>query len=265
MSGATEELRELSVSPLFDLRGRRVLVTGASRGIGRALAVGLAEHGADIYCVARDGTNLEQTAEMITAGGGRAITRAASLRGEDAIRDTVRAMAAEMGGIDVLVNNAADDHDSMLEETDLETWRRVLDLNLDSVFLLCREAAPHLQQSGRGKVINIASIMSSVAMRGNGVYITGKAAIAGFTRALALEWARKGVQVNALAPGFIETDMTEPMWSNDRGREGIAKRTPIGRWGKTQDLVGAAVFLAGSASDFMTGQLLYVDGGYLIQ
>jgi NAD(P)-dependent dehydrogenase (short-subunit alcohol dehydrogenase family) len=265
MPGATDELRELKVSPLFDLRGRRIMVTGASRGIGRALAVGLAEHGADVYCVARDADKLAQTAEMITSGGGRAITHAASLRGEEAIRDTVNAMVAEMGGIEVLVNNAADDHDSMLEDTDLETWRRVLELNLDSCFLLCREAAPHLQQSGRGKVINLASIMASVAMRGNGVYITGKAAIAGFTRALALEWARKGVQVNALAPGYIETDMTEPMWSNDRGRETIAKRTPIGRWGQPQDLVGAAVFLAGSASDFMTGQLLFVDGGFLIQ
>lgn len=249
----------------FSLAGRRALVTGASRGIGRELALGLAECGADVYCVARSEDRLAALVEEIEAAGGRAAYRAVSLRGEEEIAATVAAMNAELGGIDILLNNAADDHDSALEETPPEVWSRVLELNLTSCYLLCREAAASLQADGGGKVINVASLLGHVGVRDNTAYVSSKSGLVGFTRALALEWARRGVQVNALCPGFFETEMTEHVWSDEAANRWIVKRTPIGRWGQPEDLLGATVFLASPASDFMTGASLLVDGGYTAQ
>jgi NAD(P)-dependent dehydrogenase (short-subunit alcohol dehydrogenase family) len=249
----------------FDLTGRRVLLTGASQGIGRELARGMAECGAWVYCVARSEDKLASLVEEIEASGGEAAYRAVSLRGADEIRATVAAMVEEMGGIDVLVNNAADDHDSSIEDTDPEVFSRVLELNLTSCYLLCREAGEALKADGGGKVINVASLLGHVGVRDNVAYVSSKSGLVGLTRSLALEWARQGVQVNALCPGFFETEMTEHVWGDEAANRWIIRRTPAGRWGQPEDLVGATVFLASAASDFMTGASLIVDGGYTAQ
>jgi NAD(P)-dependent dehydrogenase (short-subunit alcohol dehydrogenase family) len=250
---------------LFDLGGKRALVTGASRGIGRTLAIGLAEHGADVFCVARNVTDLEETAKGVRAAGCRSGVLAADLGSEEACRQAVEATVEHLGGIDILVNNAAADHASSVLDTPTETWDHVASVNLRSPYLLCREAGRHLVAQGSGKVINMVSVMAQVAFRDNAAYVTAKHGLLGFTRALALEWARKGVQVNALGPGWIRTEMTAGLWQDERGSDWIVKRTPMGRWGETTDLLGAAVFLASRASDFMTGQAVYVDGGWTVQ
>lgn len=256
----------MSLSTTFDLTGRRAMVTGASRGLGRALAVGLAAHGAHVLCVARNEAGLVDTAKEIAGlDRGSAEVFAADLRQESGIQGAVAAAVEGFGGLDIVVNNAADDHDSALEDTSLEVWRRVLDLNLDSCFRMCQAAGPHLKQSGRGRVINVVSVLASVAVRDNSAYVAAKSGLLGFTRALALEWARQGVQVNALGPGFFRTDMTRHVWEDERASKWITNRTPMGRWGEPEDLVGAAVFLASDAARFVTGQAIYVDGGWTAQ
>jgi NAD(P)-dependent dehydrogenase (short-subunit alcohol dehydrogenase family) len=251
---------------IFDLTGRRVVVTGASKGLGRQLAIGFASFGATVACVARSADGLKGTQTEIETRGGSAFAYPVDLSDPAAIDRTVDAIAADLGGIDVLVNNAADDHDSPVEETSIEVWQRIIDLNNRSVFLLAQAAAPHLKASGGyGKVINIASILGTVGIRDNTAYVMSKHALIGLTKSLALEWARKGVQVNALCPGFLVTDMTAHAYNDEASSKWILQRTPLGRWGQTTDFVGAAVFLASRGSDFMTGQTVVVDGGWTAQ
>lgn len=256
----------MSVSTTFDLTGRRAIVTGASRGLGRTLAVGLAAHGARVLCVARSEEGLVSTAKQIADHGtGEAVVHAADLRSEEGIRGTVARAVEAFGGIDILINNAADDHDSAVEDTDQEVWDRIIDLNLDSCFKLSKEAGPYLKAGGVGRVVNVISILAAVGVRDNSAYIAAKTGLLGFTRALALEWARAGVQVNAIGPGFFKTEMTRHVWDNERASKWITNRTPMGRWGDPEDLVGAAVFLSSDAARFVTGQALYVDGGWTAQ
>jgi NAD(P)-dependent dehydrogenase (short-subunit alcohol dehydrogenase family) len=186
------------------------------------------------------------------------------LRSEDAVAQAIDVAVQGMGGLDILVNNAADDHDSSVVDTDFDVWRRVVQLNLDSCFLTSRAAAPHLLESGHAKIINVGSVLSHVAVRDNAAYIAAKSGLLGLTRGLSLEWATKGVQVNLLCPGFIRTEMTQSLWETEAGAAWVTKRTPMRRWGEPEDLVGPAVFLASSASDFMTGQSLVIDGGWTV-
>lgn len=267
MTVRTEKAAVKAVSGLdrFRLDGRRVLLTGASRGIGRELAFAMAECGAELFCVARSEEKLATLAQTIEGIGAKASWRVADLRGEDEVRATVAAAIDAMGGIDVLVNNAADDDESPIEDTPPEVWERVLELNLTSPYLLCREAAAALKADGGGKVINLTGLAGQIAVRDNTAFISSKAGLVGFTRALALEWARQGIQVNALCSGFIETERTEHAWGDEATSRWVTRRTPVGRWGRPEDLVGAAVFLASGASDFVTGASLAVDGGYSAQ
>ncbi|BAH48357.1 SDR family NAD(P)-dependent oxidoreductase [Rhodococcus opacus] len=251
---------------IFDLTERRVIVTGASRGLGRQLARGLAAFGASVACVARDQAALDETVALIEAQGGKASAYVADLGDPDAVTSLIERVAIDMGGIDVLLNNAGVDHDSPIEETSLETWEKVIEVNNRSVFLMIQAASPYLRASGGyGKVINIASILGTVAMRDNSAYVMSKHAAIGLTKSIALEWGRRGVQVNALCPGFLVTDMTIHSVSDEASSKWITSRTPMGRWGQPSDYVGAAVFLASRASDFMTGQTLYIDGGWTAQ
>lgn len=247
-------------SDAFDLDGRRVLVTGASRGIGQAIAVGFAMRGANVLGVARSVDGLQETADKSEGARGSFSAYAADLRSADSITATVQHAVSTLGGLDVLVNNAADDHDSPIEATSLDTWQRVLELNLQSCFLMCREASTPLRSDGGGKVINVSSALGMVGVRDDIAYVSAKHGLVGLTRALSLEWAKRGVQVNALAPGFVATAMVD---TTDEGVAGYIKsRTPMGRWATVEEMVGPAVFLASRASDFMTGQVLVVDGGY---
>jgi NAD(P)-dependent dehydrogenase (short-subunit alcohol dehydrogenase family) len=248
----------------FDLTGRRAVVTGASRGIGRAIALAYAAKGARVCGVARSEADLNETAELASGLSGSVTPLVADLVQPEGIREAIARAAEAGGGIDVLVNNAGYDNEQTLKRTTLDEWQKVIDLNVRAVLLLCQEAAPHLLDGG-GKVVNVASMFGLVSTRGEVAYTASKHAVLGLTKALALEWARKGIQVNALCPGFVETDMLASATSNDDAASYMRSATPMGRWGQVDDLTGPAVFLASSASDFMTGQALVVDGGYTVQ
>jgi NAD(P)-dependent dehydrogenase (short-subunit alcohol dehydrogenase family) len=249
---------------VFDLTGRRALVTGASRGIGRAIAIAFAQSGAEVVGAARSEEDLKETAALAQGAPGRIEIQVADLRPPEGVEACVAAAAETLGGIDILVNNAAADHDSSVENTSLETFQNVLDVNLQSCWLMARAASPYLKDGG-GKVINVASVLGLVAIRNDSAYIAAKHGLIGVTRALALEWARRGVQVNAIAPGFVETAMTSEFLSSEEGAAWAKRMTPQGRWAQPEEIAWPAVFLASSASDFITGHVLVVDGGNTAQ
>lgn len=251
-------------SDLFDLTGRRVLVTGASRGIGQAIAVGLARRGANVVGAARSEDGLRETAKLIADTAGTFQAHAVDLRSSDAIHSCVTTAAETLGGLDVLVNNAADDHDSSIEDTDPSVFQRVIELNLQSCWLLTRAASPYLKDGG-GKVINIASVLGLVGMRDDSAYIAAKHGLVGLTKAVALEWARKNVQVNAIAPGYVQTAMLPDLEANEAVAKYIRRQVPMGRWAQPEEFVGPATFLASAASDYLTGHTLVVDGGLTAQ
>jgi len=249
---------------LFDLTGRRALVTGASRGLGRTISSALGRHGARVFGVSRNAAALDAALGQLRDDGVQADGAAFDLADEHAAAEAVEQAVAAMGGLDILVNNAGTHGESPVLSTPTAVWDGVVAVNLRAPFLLCRAAAPHLMDGG-GKVVNVLSILSTVAVKDTAAYIASKSGLAGFTRALALEWARSGVQVNGLAPGFMRTEMNEALWGTDSGYDWGVRRTPMGRWGEAEDVAGAAVFLASRASDFMTGQTVVVDGGWTAQ
>lgn len=247
-------------SSLFDLTGRRALVTGASRGIGRAIAVAFAQHGAHVVGAARSEEGLKQTAALAAGATGTFDFVSVDLRSSEGIEACVSHAVRSVGGIDILVNNAADDHESAIEDTEAAVWDRVLDLNLRSCWLMTRAVSPYLKDGG-GKVINIASILGLVGIRNDSAYVAAKHGLIGVTRAVSLEWARAGVQVNAIAPGFAETAMLPDLKANEEAAKYIRRQVPMGRWAQPEEFAGTAVFLASQASDYVTGHVLVVDGG----
>jgi NAD(P)-dependent dehydrogenase (short-subunit alcohol dehydrogenase family) len=262
---STAESAKFAGTGLFDLTGKRAVVTGASRGIGRAITVGLAEHGAEVIAVARTVTGLDETVAAAAGAPGKVHALAADLSNADTIDSAITTAVDTLGGLDILVNNAATDHDSPIEETDLATFQRVIELNLQSCWLLAKAASPHLSADGGGKLINVASTLGLVAMRDDSAYIAAKHGLVGVTKALAIEWGRRNVQVNALAPGMVETEMTRDGLAIEAVAKWAIRNTPLGRWAQPEEMVGAAVFLASPASDFVTGHVLLVDGGWTAQ
>ncbi|SEM08069.1 2-deoxy-D-gluconate 3-dehydrogenase [Blastococcus sp. DSM 46786] len=244
----------------FSLAGRRALVTGAGRGIGRALAVGLAAAGAEVVLAGRPGSS-EGTREALAGIG--AVATAVDLdlsRPSDIGADLLDRLP---GPVDVLVNNAGTIARDDAVDVDLAAWNAVVDVNLTSLFQLTRVLAGPMLERGAGKVINVASLLSFQGGLRVTSYAASKHAVAGVTRALANEWAAAGVQVNAIAPGYVETDNTAPLREDAERRRSIDSRIPAGRWGRPEDLVGAAVFLASGASDYVNGHVLVVDGGWM--
>jgi 2-deoxy-D-gluconate 3-dehydrogenase len=244
----------------FSLAGRRALVTGAGRGIGRALALGLAGAGAEVVLAGRPGSS-EGTLAALAADGA-----AASAVDLDLSRpaDVGPDLLDRLGGpVDVLVNNAGTIGREDAVDVDLDAWNAVVDVNLTSLFQLTRVVAGPMLERGSGKVVNVASLLSFQGGLRVASYAASKHAVAGLTKALANEWAPAGVQVNAIAPGYVETDNTAPLRADEERRRSIDARIPAGRWGRPEDLVGAAVFLASSASDYVTGHVLVVDGGWM--
>jgi 2-deoxy-D-gluconate 3-dehydrogenase len=246
---------------LFDLTGRVAAVTGANTGIGRGIAIALAEAGADVALVGR--TPAEETAEEVRAAGRRAVIVDADLSTTAPIAGAVERTLAELGGLDILVNNAGIIRRSDALEFSEQDWDAVLDTNLKSVFFLCQAAARHMINKGYGKIINIASMLSFQGGIRVASYTASKSGIAGLTKLLANEWAPKGINVNAIAPGYIATNNTAALQADETRNRQILERIPAGRWGKPSDLNGAAVFLASSASDYVHGHVLAVDGGGL--
>lgn len=245
----------------FSLAGKTALVTGARTGIGQAIAVGLAQAGADLILHGhRD--NMKETEERIAASGCSSRTVLIDLSDPAGVKDACEEHLAGVD-IDILVNNAGVIRRTPAAEFRYEDWQEVIDTNLNSLFLLTQFLAQPMLRRGAGKIINIASLLSFQGGITVPSYTASKHALAGLTKALANEWAPLGVQVNAIAPGYIATNNTEALRKNEERNEQILNRIPAGRWGEPDDLVGAALFLASSASDYVNGHVLVVDGGWM--
>jgi gluconate 5-dehydrogenase len=237
----------------FDLSGRSALVTGSTRGLGLALARALADAGAR---VAVNGRSADAAASVAASIEG-ATAAPFDVTDEAAVAEGVSAL----GPVDVLVNYAGITQRKPLVDVSLEEWRRVLDANLTSAYLVARAVAPGMIERGAGKIVNVCSVMSELARETIAPYTAAKGGLKMLTRAMCSEWARHGMQVNAIAPGYFDTDLTEPLRADAAIDAWLRGRVPAGRWGVPDDLAGAIVFFASSASDYVNGQILYVDGG----
>jgi 2-deoxy-D-gluconate 3-dehydrogenase len=253
----------MSVLDAFSLNGKTALVTGASRGLGRGLAIALAEAGADVVCASSRPGGAQATADCIRSLGRNAWTVNADL----ADRVALDAMAAEVDrdapAVDVLVNNAGDIARHPAEAFPVEDWDRVLRTNLDAAWLLSQRFGARMIERGSGKIINVASVLSFSGGFTVAAYAASKHGITGLTKALANEWAPRNVQVNAIAPGYFATDNTQPLRENAARVSQINARIPAGRWGEPADLAGAVVFLASDAGNYVNGHVLVVDGGWM--
>lgn len=243
---------------LFDLSGRRALITGASQGIGLGLAKGLAEAGAEIVLNGRDTGKLEAAAQLL---GGGVRTLAFDVTDYAAARKAVDGFEMEIGAFDILVNNAGIQHRSPLEDFPPDAFEQLLRTNISSVFNVGQAVACHMIKRGGGKIINIASVQTALARPGIAPYTATKGAVGNLTKGMATDWARHGLQCNAIAPGYFETPLNAALVADPAFSNWLEKRTPAGRWGKIEELVGACVFLASDASSFVNGHVLYVDGG----
>ncbi|MEP9357546.1 2-dehydro-3-deoxy-D-gluconate 5-dehydrogenase KduD [Sphingomonas sp. KR3-1] len=245
----------------FDLTGRVAVVTGANTGIGQGIALALAAAGADIAAVGR--TPAQETVEKVRALGRKTEIISADLATIEPVDRVVDEAVDKLGGLDILVNNAGIIRRADSLDFTEEDWDAVVDTNLKSVFFLCQAAGRHMVKQGRGKIINIASMLTFQGGIRVPSYTASKSGIGGLTKLLANEWAAKGVNVNAIAPGYIATNNTAALQADEQRNRSIMERIPAGRWGDPADMGGAAVFLASSASDYVQGHILAVDGGWL--
>ncbi|MEK0316512.1 2-dehydro-3-deoxy-D-gluconate 5-dehydrogenase KduD [Cohnella sp. 56] len=246
---------------LFDLTGKTALVTGASGGLGQAMAIGLAEAGARIVAVSS--SNCDATVAAVREIGGTIGQISADLSKIEGLEGVFAEALAMFGAVDVLVNNAGTIRRAPAADHAAKDWYDVIDLNLNSVFFLSQLAGRHMIERGSGKIISIASMLSYQGGINVPGYTASKHAVAGITKALANEWASKGIQVNAIAPGYMTTNNTAPIVADQARYQSITDRIPAGRWGSPDDMKGPVVFLASSASDYMNGHVLCVDGGWL--
>lgn len=249
---------------MIDLAGKTALVTGASRGIGRAIAVGYAKAGADVAISARSADNLAETKAEIEAEGRKAFVVPADVTDPDAIRRMVDDAIAALGHVDAVVNNAGGTS-FMVPFTDLrfDGWTKIMRLNTESVVHVMQAVGPHLLDRGQGSVINVASVAGLGGAPLVAPYAASKAAVVSLTRSIAIEWASRNVRVNALCPGWTATDLNRALWENDDVSKAMTATIPMGRWGKADEMVGAAVFLASDSASYVTGQAIVVDGGIL--
>jgi len=249
------------MSGSFSLEGRVALVTGASGGLGAAYALALAEAGADV--AVHDRSPVDETCERVRAAGRRALPLVADITDpavpERLVRDTVEAL----GALDIVVNNAGTIRRAPAADTTDEDWLAVLDVNLSAVFRMCRAAGRHMLARGRGKIVNVASLLAFQGGILVPAYAASKGGVAQLTKALANEWSGKGVNVNAVAPGYVRTANTAPLQADPVRNKAILDRIPAGRWAEPADIAGAVVFLAGPASDYVHGHVLVVDGGWM--
>ena len=246
------------------LAGRVALVTGASRGIGRAVALALGAAGATVACCARSAEQIEATAAEVGGHGGRARGFRLDVTRRNEIDTVVADIGAALGPIDVLVNNAGITLDKRSVEVTDEEWDEVLATNLTSAFTLARAVAPGMMEQRRGKIINIGSMYGKIGVPRYAAYCASKAAVEALTRSLAVEWARYGIQVNCLAPGYVNTDIPREAMADEKLRTLFLSRVPARRIGEPEEVATLAVYLASAASDYMTGQTVYLDGGQTI-
>ncbi|WEX79384.1 SDR family oxidoreductase (plasmid) [Sinorhizobium numidicum] len=247
--------------PLFDLTGRRALITGSSQGIGYALGRGLAEHGAAIVLNGRDRSKLASAASSLKDAGHDVAVSDFDVTDPAAVKRGVDAIEQDIGPIDILINNAGMQFRTPLEDFPAERWEQLLRTNVSSVFYVGQAVARHMIARGAGKIINIASVQSELSRPGIAPYTATKGAVRNLTRGMCTDWAKHGLQVNAIAPGYFKTPLNQALVDSHDFSSWLEKRTPAARWGEVEELVGAAVFLASRASSFVNGQTLYVDGG----
>ena len=248
----------------FQLTGKVAVVTGGSKGLGRAMAIGLADAGATVAVVSRTKNLIEETAQDIIKGGGKAIAIPADIKDEQDIERMTKTVMAACGRIDILINNAGIAPMSPAVEVPLEEWNDVMDTNLKSVFLMARTIGKVMMTQKSGKVINIGSILGTKALHLCLHYGASKAAIMQMTRNLALEWSRFPIHVNCIAPGFFATEMTQSQQDNEKDKKFLLQKIPLKRFGKPEEIVGLAIFLSSPASDYITGETIFIDGGYSI-
>ena len=244
-------------SALFDLSGRRALVTGSSQGIGLALAHGLAEAGALVVLNGRDASKLDAAAAELPD----AEVLSFDVTDRTAVRQAIDDFEETVGPIDILVNNAGVQHRAPLEEFPADAFERLMQTNVSSIFHVGQACAQHMIGRGRGRIINVASVNALMSRYSIAPYTATKGAVINLTKGMATDWARHGLTCNALAPGYMRTPLNEPLWSDPAFNDWLVKRTPAQRWGEPEELVGACVFLASDASSFVNGHVLYVDGG----
>lgn len=252
-----------SVLSRFSLAGRKALVTGASRGIGRALATGLAGAGAAVAVSGRDEAALEAVIARIIGAGGRAVAVPFDVSSVEETRAGVARAAEKLGGLDILVNNAGMEQVCPSLDVDEALWDRIQDTNLKGAFFCAQAAARIMSGAGGGAIINLCSLTSEVGVPTAAAYGASKSGLLGLTRTLATEWARHGIRVNGIGPGYFRTDMTEVFFEDEAWADRMRAGIPAGRFGEVDDLIGAAIFLASPAAAYVTGTLLYVDGGYM--
>lgn len=247
---------------LFDLSGQRALITGGGGGLGLALARGLAQHGAAVVLNGRDVGKLDAAVRGLRDEGFDASASPFDVTDEAAVKAGIADVLAA-GELHILINNAGIQRRAPLTELTLDLWTEVLTTNLTAAMLVSREVAPHFLARGSGKVINILSVMSEVGRRTTSPYTAAKTGLKGLTRAMCAEWAAGGVQVNGIGPGYFATEMNAALIADETFTAWVSGRTPAGRWGNPEELVGAAVFLSSGASSYVNGQVIYVDGGML--
>lgn len=247
--------------PLFDLAGQRALITGSSQGIGFALAKGLAEHGAEVVLNGRDKAKLAEAGLQLKKAGAAVSVSDFDVTDAEAVKRGVNAIEQDVGAIDILINNAGMQFRTPLEDFPVDRWEQLLKTNISSVFYVGQAVAKYMIGRGRGKIINIASVQSELARPGIAPYTATKGAVKNLTRGMCTDWAKHGLQVNALAPGYFKTPLNQALVDSAEFSSWLEKRTPAARWGNVEELVGAAIFLSGKASSFVNGHTLYVDGG----
>ena len=266
MTGVTLSIiEETSVTArgpaMFDLTGKTALVTGSSQGIGYALAEGLAVAGAAIILNGRDQAKLAKAAETLGQNGAKVHQLPFDASDHAAVRTAIDSFESSRGGIDILVNNAGMQHRTPLEDFDPAMFEKLLATNISTVFNVGQAVARHMINRGEGKIINIASVQTMLARPGIAPYTATKGAVGNLTKGMATDWAKHGLQVNAIAPGYFDTPLNAALVADPDFSAWLEKRTPAGRWGKVEELVGACVFLGSAASSFVNGHTLYVDGG----
>ncbi len=246
---------------LFNLTGKKALITGSSQGIGFALAKGMAAAGAHIILNGRDTSKLQSAADALAKEGASVSQLAFDATDGAAVNAAVDAFEAEHGAIDILINNAGMQHRTPLEDFPADKFETMLKTNITSVFLVGKAVANHMIKRGSGKIINIASVQTALARPGIAPYTATKGAVGNLTKGMATDWAKHGLQCNAIAPGYFDTPLNAALVADPEFSAWLENRTPAGRWGNVDELVGAAIFLSSSASSFVNGHTLYVDGG----
>ena len=248
-----------------DLTGKVAVITGASKGLGKAMALALGGAGANLALVSRDLEQLNAVKLAVEAAGGHAKTFQADISEEENVRQLERDVIKAFNGVHILINNAGINLRKQLIEFSLEEWRRVLDTNLTSVFLMCRSFVPHMKGAGYGRTINMTSIMSHVSLPGRSAYSASKTALLGLTRALALELAPESITVNGISPGPFATEMNTPLMQNPELNQQFLLKIPVGRWGRVEEIGQLALYLCSEAAGFLTGTDIVIDGGWTAQ